>query len=260
MPNATGAAFYACDEAGHLIGEYNASAVPVYEVIWLGDTPIGVIRQTRTGSGTTLNVQTSLGFIYADHLDTPRVIARGSPSTDHRIVWRWDATEPFGVTAANENPNGAGVYVFNLRFAGQVFDRESAQHYNWHRGYEAWVGRYVQSDPIGLEGGINTYAYVEDNPTSKVDLDGLAPSPGDSSIYPPTHNCTCMTKCEQANHNEAWETCAFGAGTVARISRIPGLGVPVGYVCQKIVVRKICQDMCLDFCSGKAECPPAFRD
>jgi RHS repeat-associated protein len=169
----TGAAYYVYDEQGQLLGEYNASGVPIYEVVWLNDLPVGVIKQTRTGSGTTLNVATRLDYVYADHLNAPRVIARGSPSTDHRIVWRWDSTEPFGLSPANENPNGAGAYSFNLRFPGQVFDRESALHYNWHRDFSPWEGRYTQSDPIGLAGGINTYAYVEGNPLSYVDPEGL---------------------------------------------------------------------------------------
>jgi hypothetical protein len=80
---------------------------------------VGVIKQTRTGSGATLNVATQLGYVYADHLNSPRVIARGSPSTDHRIVWRWDATEPFGLSPANENPNGAGAYSFNRGSRGR---------------------------------------------------------------------------------------------------------------------------------------------
>jgi RHS repeat-associated protein len=167
----TGAAYYVYDEQGQLLGEYNASGVPIYEVVWLGEQPVGVIKQTRTGSGATLNVATRLDAIYADHLNTPRVIAR---TTDQRIVWRWDATEPFGVTAANENPNGAGAYPFNLRLPGQVFDKETVQHYNHHRDYEAWTGRYVQSDPIGLGGGINTYAYVYGSPLDYYDPTGLA--------------------------------------------------------------------------------------
>jgi RHS repeat-associated protein len=98
------------------------------------------------------------------------VIVRGS---DHAIVWRWDSTEPFGVTAASENPSALGAYPFNLRFPGQVYDRETTGHYNLNRDYSAWLGRYVQSDPIGLEGGINTYAYVGGNPLSYTDPEGL---------------------------------------------------------------------------------------
>jgi RHS repeat-associated protein len=63
--------------------------------------------------------------------------------------------------------------VFNQRFPGQYYDEESGLHYNYFRDYDPATGRYVESDPIGLAGGISLYSYGYANPLFYQDPLGL---------------------------------------------------------------------------------------
>jgi len=67
-------------------------------------------------------------------------------------------------------------FAYNLRFPAPYFQTETGLNQNYHRDYDALVGRYVQSDPMGLRGGINTYGYVEENPLMAVDPSGRLPA------------------------------------------------------------------------------------
>lgn len=91
--------------------------------------------------------------VHTDHLSTPRAIS----DAQGVVVWRWEG-EPFGATAADEDPDGV-EFVYNGRFAGQYFDPSA--------------GRYITSDPIGLKGGLNTYGYAISNPIRFKDSLGL---------------------------------------------------------------------------------------
>ncbi|MDP3752142.1 MAG: Ig-like domain repeat protein [Polaromonas sp.] len=167
----TGAAYYIYDEEGKLLGEYDANGTPISETIYLG-SPVGVMKQTGTAASS--NIAVSLYNVSTDQIGAPRVITR---STDEAIVWRWDTAEAFGATAPDQNPSNLGTFTFNQRFPGQVFDAESGLLQNWNREYNPRIGRYMQSDPIGLAGGINTFAYVGGNPLSYSDPTGLQAIP-----------------------------------------------------------------------------------
>ena len=90
------------------------------------------------------------------------------------MVWKLPPHEPFGTAQAQQDPDQDGIATdIPLRFAGQVFDADTGLHYNYFRDYDPWTGRYIQSDPIGLGGGLNTYGYVEGNPLRFIDPFGL---------------------------------------------------------------------------------------
>jgi RHS repeat-associated protein len=119
--------------------------------VWVGDSPVAVtVPQTR-----------GQFYIAPDHLGAPHQIAadRGA------VVWQWNH-DPFG------NGDPLGRFSYDLRFPGQYFDQATRLHYNYFRDYDSRTGRYIESDPIGLAGGINTYAYVGGNPVSRKDPKG----------------------------------------------------------------------------------------
>ncbi|MDP3019170.1 MAG: RHS repeat-associated core domain-containing protein, partial [Methylococcaceae bacterium] len=152
------------DHAGHLIGEYDKNNSLKQETVWMGDTPVAVVKSAPAPQ------QIHVYFIQADHLNAPRVILNNANTP----VWRWDTADAFGITLPNEDPDGDGnTFEYNLRFPGQYYDQETSLHYNYFRDYDPSTGRYIASDPIGLSGGLNTYTYVENNPLRWVDPSGL---------------------------------------------------------------------------------------
>ncbi len=227
------------DGQWNLLGDYFFNAGQT-AAITLTDNANGMViadavKIVPVDAATTYNIHT-------DQLNTPRAI---SDSTN-KVVWRWDS-DPFGTTAANDDPDLDGVkFTYNLRFPGQYYDGETGLHYNYFRDYDPETGRYVESDPIGLIGGFNTYSYVIDNPLGRFDLLGLLgymPSQGPgmsirdffSNLPGADVNTVCWLTCRA----EKTATCTslglagmgIGGGIGAAIGDIPGaaLGQRIGY-------------------------------
>ena len=144
-------------EGNKVIGEYNNNGEPLEETVYLKNLPVATIQSHR------------VYYVYHDHLGAPLAIT----DTANVTLWRWDRM-PFGGTGADEDPDGdENKFIYPLRLPGQYFDKESDLNYNYFREYDPGTGRYWESDPVGLIGGLTGYAYVASSPLQNIDPYGL---------------------------------------------------------------------------------------
>lgn len=155
---------YVYGAGGLLYGEYDSSGNLVREYVYLNQEPLA---QIDAGSPEVLT------YLHTDNLGTPRF----ATNTGGSQVWTW-TSDAFGIGAPT------GSVTVNLRMPGQYFDAESNLFYNWNRYYNPEIGRYISSDPIGLEGGINTFLYAEANPLLYSDPEGLQTIPWPTTAFP----------------------------------------------------------------------------
>ncbi|PZQ96170.1 MAG: hypothetical protein DI533_17185 [Cereibacter sphaeroides] len=135
---------------GNRIAEYNeATGALIRQYVWLGDRPVAVIEGPN------------VYLVRADH------IGRLAFTTTMAGAVVWTASYlPFGgVTVTTGTP-------IDLRFPGQWFQAEAGLYQNWMRDYDPALGRYLESDPLGLVDGASLYGYALQNPGRWVDKSG----------------------------------------------------------------------------------------
>ena len=147
---------YHYDIAGNLIAETSAGGTLSRDVVYLNGERVAM---------KLYDSQDGWYFFINDHLGTPQKIVNASGE----VVWA-GFYQPFGKSWAYP-----ATITNNFRFPGQYYDAETGLYYNWNRYYDPDTGRYLTPDPIGLEAGINLYAYAAGSPVNLIDPDGRNP-------------------------------------------------------------------------------------
>ena len=130
-----------------LLAEMNASGQITKAYGW---QPRGLWSTDPLWQATLIPGQTLASapytFTATDHLGTPQI----ATDANGQKVWK-GMSEAFGKTT----PEPGSAITQNLRFPGQYYDPETQMHQNYFRDYRPELGRYLQSDLIRLEGGVN---------------------------------------------------------------------------------------------------------
>ncbi|MDX1455620.1 MAG: RHS repeat-associated core domain-containing protein [Gammaproteobacteria bacterium] len=219
-----GKVLFVYDEAGHLIGEYDENGEAIKQYVWLGDRPIAVLEQGE------------VYYIHVDHLNTPQIVT----DANQQVAWQGDYS-PFGDVDVTENSN----IELNLRFPGQYFDAETGLNYNYFRSYNPAMGRYTQSDPIGLADGPNTYIYGYSNAISNSDVLGLWVSRCARELGGPSARATTQNWINPFRHdylNISGDFLGFGPKEDTAGNLIWG----EGKVSSDEIIGKACNMICFD--------------
>jgi len=145
----------------------------------------------------------SIYFMHTGRLGTVQAVTDSSKS----VVW--SATyNPFGDT----NAFSGTLTTQSLRLPGQYFDPETGNNHNGFRDYAGTLTRYVQSDPLGLGGGMNTYQYARGNPFKWTDRLGLDPTQNQNQNQSGNGNGP------QSGHGDAYPSTGSGSSPLCKPS------------------------------------------
>ena len=149
----SGTTLYQYGVNSRLLEEADGGGSPLVDYIYLDSLPVATLSP----------VDGQIYYLHTDRFGTPQT----ATDSNQNVVWT-ASYGPFG-----EMSTTPSLIVQNLRLPGQEFDIDTGLYHNGFRNYVPSLGRYLESDPIGLAGGVNTYAYARGNPVNAADPSGL---------------------------------------------------------------------------------------
>ena len=147
----TGTTLFQYNPGGLLTEEATLAGSALRDYVYLDGRPLAVVAP----------VSGNVAYIHVDSLGTPLIMT----DSHQAVIWKAIYT-PFGAASVT------GSATLNFRLPGQYYDAETGFAQNGFRDYAASLGRYIESDPIGIGGGINTFSYSDANPIVRVDRSG----------------------------------------------------------------------------------------
>ena len=175
--------FQVYDWMGRSIEQTDNMNMVKLDYIYLDGLPVATFVPSAGTAGT-------LSFLHTNRLGTPRLATNSSQA----VGWNATTADPFD---APNTPAMGNTIANDLRMPGQEYEFSSGHNHNGFRDYAPSLGRYLESDPIGLGGGLNTYAYASNSPAKFFDLAGLSdgelygpPAPKNPSTSPGGSNST----------------------------------------------------------------------
>ena len=195
----TGTTIYQYDRAGHLLEESDSQGNAQVDYVYLYGRPVATIQLSNN----------KIYFLHGDRLGSPQIATDGTQA----VAWS-TGYQPFGQIDA-----APATITQDLRLPGQESDLETGLYHNGFRDYVPGWGRYLESDPVGVIGGLNTYAYAAGNPLRYVDPQGLRPLPnipGLAEMSASDLEANTYDAAEGASLAGAWTSVATDGGEYGR--------------------------------------------
>ncbi len=158
--------YYIYGPNGELLVEQTDESTPLIKTYVYMEGELIAIHEKRDLADPLTDPE-AIHYVVNNHLGQPMYMVSRSNSLHYE---RYQT--PFGQTCSEYQVNMISEH--NTRFPGQMYEAETGFHQNWFRDYDPGTGRYLQSDPIGLAGGVNTYSYADQSPLIFFDYYGLA--------------------------------------------------------------------------------------